>query len=109
MPIEKRKGVGRGEGNSTEKHVAVAIRKRVAQDILYDQVLKVVKCLCSVSYRSVFNRTRFQSPCAVVNLSDLSQISGDIVSIESLKEAGLIRSIQAAKLLAMVLLIKHIK
>ena len=47
-----------------------------------------------------FNRTRFQSPCAVVNLSDLSQISGDIVSIESLKEAGLIRSnSKAAKLL----------
>ena len=47
-----------------------------------------------------FNRKDFKRPCAVVNLSDLSQIHGDIVSIESLKEAGLIRSnSKAAKLL----------
>jgi large subunit ribosomal protein L15 len=39
-----------------------------------------------------FNRTRFQTPCAVVNLYDLDKISGDVVDLSSLKEAGLIRS-----------------
>ncbi|MBP52708.1 MAG: 50S ribosomal protein L15 [Opitutae bacterium] len=39
-----------------------------------------------------FNRTRFQSPRSVVNLSDLSRINGDQVDLESLKDAGLVRS-----------------
>jgi large subunit ribosomal protein L15 len=39
-----------------------------------------------------FNRTRFQTPCAVINLHDLDKISGDVVDLSSLKEAGLIRS-----------------
>jgi len=39
-----------------------------------------------------FNRTRFQTPCAVINLYDLDKISGDVVDLSSLKEAGLIRS-----------------
>ena len=39
-----------------------------------------------------FNRTRFQIPCAVVNLGDLAKLSGDKVDLESLKEAGLIRA-----------------
>jgi len=38
-----------------------------------------------------FNRTRFQTPCSVVNLSDLSKVSGDKIDIDTLKEAGLIR------------------
>jgi large subunit ribosomal protein L15 len=38
-----------------------------------------------------FNRARFQSDCAIVNLSDLSKITGDEVSLKTLKEAGLIR------------------
>ena len=47
-----------------------------------------------------FNRARFQSPCAIVNLEDLERISGDVVNLESLKEAGLIRSnSKTAKLL----------
>ena len=39
-----------------------------------------------------FNRTRFQTPCAVINLYDLDKISGDVVDLSTLKEAGLIRS-----------------
>jgi len=39
-----------------------------------------------------FNRTRFQSPCAIVNLKDLEKLSGDEVNINSLKKEGLIRS-----------------
>jgi large subunit ribosomal protein L15 len=38
-----------------------------------------------------FNRTRFQKPLSVVNLSDLSKLSGQKVNLESLKNAGLIR------------------
>jgi len=38
-----------------------------------------------------FNRTRFQKPLSVVNLSDLSKLSGQKVNLESLKSAGLIR------------------
>jgi large subunit ribosomal protein L15 len=39
-----------------------------------------------------FNRTRFQKPCSVVNLGDLAKLAGDKVDLESLKEAGLVRS-----------------
>jgi large subunit ribosomal protein L15 len=39
-----------------------------------------------------FNRTRFQTPCAVINLYDLDKISGDVVDLSTLKKAGLIRS-----------------
>jgi len=39
-----------------------------------------------------FNRTRFQNPCATVNLYELDKLSGDKVDLNSLKEAGLIRS-----------------
>jgi large subunit ribosomal protein L15 len=39
-----------------------------------------------------FNRTRFQSPCSVVNLGDLAKLTGDKVDLDSLKEAGLIRA-----------------
>lgn len=39
-----------------------------------------------------FNRTRFQTPCAIVNLSDLERLTSDKVDINSLKEVGLIRS-----------------
>jgi large subunit ribosomal protein L15 len=38
-----------------------------------------------------FNRTRFQTPCSVVNIADLSRVAGDKVDIETLKRAGLIR------------------
>ena len=41
--------------------------------------------------RRGFNRTRFQTPCAIVNLSDLDRVSGEKVDLETLKEAGLIR------------------
>ncbi len=39
-----------------------------------------------------FNRKRFQSPCAIVNLNDLEKLKTDKVDITSLKEVGLIRS-----------------
>ncbi len=39
-----------------------------------------------------FNRTRFQTPCAIVNLSDLAIVEGDLIDLTSLKKAGLIRS-----------------
>ncbi len=39
-----------------------------------------------------FNRTRFQNPCAIVNLNELEKLSSDKVDLNSLKEAGLIRS-----------------
>jgi len=39
-----------------------------------------------------FNRTRFQSPCSIVNLGDLVKLAGDKVDLESLKEAGLVRA-----------------
>jgi large subunit ribosomal protein L15 len=39
-----------------------------------------------------FNRSRFQTPCAVINLYDLDKISGDVVDLSTLKKAGLIRS-----------------
>jgi large subunit ribosomal protein L15 len=39
-----------------------------------------------------FNRKRFQSPCAIVNLNDLDKLQTDKVDINSLKEFGLIRS-----------------
>ena len=39
-----------------------------------------------------FNRTRFQNPCATVNLYELDKLSGDKVDLATLKEAGLIRS-----------------
>lgn len=39
-----------------------------------------------------FNRTRFQTPCSVVNLGDLAKLSGDKVDLDTLKEAGLIRA-----------------
>jgi len=38
-----------------------------------------------------FNRTRFQMACSVVNLVDLSKVTGDKIDLESLKQAGLIR------------------
>ena len=38
-----------------------------------------------------FNRTRFQKPCALVNLSDLTKLPGEKVDLETLKAAGLIR------------------
>lgn len=38
-----------------------------------------------------FNRARFQKPCSVVNISDLSKVVGEKVDLESLKLAGLIR------------------
>ena len=39
-----------------------------------------------------FNRTRFQNPCAIVNLNDLEKLSSDKVDLVTLKDAGLIRS-----------------
>ena len=39
-----------------------------------------------------FNRKRFQSPCATVNVLELEKLSTDKVDLASLKEAGLIRS-----------------
>tara|TARA_B100000085_G_C18452251_1_gene475385 strand:+ start:175 stop:609 length:435 start_codon:yes stop_codon:yes gene_type:complete len=39
-----------------------------------------------------FNRTRFQTPCSVVNLGDLAKLTGDKVDLETLKEAGLVRA-----------------
>ncbi len=39
-----------------------------------------------------FNRTRFQTRCAIVNLSDLAIVEGDLIDLTSLKKAGLIRS-----------------
>ena len=39
-----------------------------------------------------FNRTRFQTPCAIVNLNELEKLSSDKVDLESLINAGLIRS-----------------
>jgi len=48
-----------------------------------------------------FNRKRFQTPCAVVNLNDLAKLDSDKVDLESLKKAGLIRSnAKSVKLLA---------
>lgn len=48
-----------------------------------------------------FNRKRFQTPCAVVNLNDLAKLDSDKVDLESLKNAGLIRSnAKSVKLLA---------
>ena len=38
-----------------------------------------------------FSQARFRKPCSVVNISDLDRISGDIVDVDSLKAAGLIR------------------
>ena len=32
-----------------------------------------------------FNRKRFQTPCAVVNLNDLKKLDSDKVDLESLK------------------------
>ena len=39
-----------------------------------------------------FNRTRFQNPCATVNLNELEKLSSDKVDLVTLKDAGLIRS-----------------
>ena len=39
-----------------------------------------------------FNRTRFQSPCATVNLGELGKLTTEKVDLESLKSSGLIRS-----------------
>lgn len=39
-----------------------------------------------------FNRTRFQNPCAIVNLNELEKLSSDKVDLATLKDAGLIRS-----------------
>ncbi len=39
-----------------------------------------------------FNRARFQTDIAVVNLSKLNDLSSDKVNLETLKAAGLIRS-----------------
>ncbi len=39
-----------------------------------------------------FNRSRFQSPCAVVNLKDLEKLGTEKVDLDSLKKAGLVRS-----------------
>ena len=48
-----------------------------------------------------FNRKRFQTPSAVVNLNDLAKLDSDKVDLESLKNAGLIRSnAKSVKLLA---------
>ena len=48
-----------------------------------------------------FNRKRFQTPCAVVNLNDLAKLDSDKVDLEPLKNAGLIRSnAKSVKLLA---------
>ena len=48
-----------------------------------------------------FNRKRFQTPCAVINLNDLAKLDSDKVDLESLKNAGLIRSnAKSVKLLA---------
>ena len=48
-----------------------------------------------------FNRKRFQTPCAVVNLNDLAKLDSDKVDLKSLKNAGLIRSnAKSVKLLA---------
>ena len=48
-----------------------------------------------------FNRKRFQTPCAVVNLNDLAKLDSDKVDLESLKNAGLTRSnAKSVKLLA---------
>ena len=46
-----------------------------------------------------FNRARFQTPCSVVNLSDLSKVEGEKIDLETLKLAGLIRLIPRTKLL----------
>jgi large subunit ribosomal protein L15 len=39
-----------------------------------------------------FNQTRFQTPYAIVNLSDLDRLDHDVVDLDSLKSAGLVRS-----------------
>ena len=39
-----------------------------------------------------FDRARFRTPCPVVNVSDLSKISGELVNLEVLKGAGLVRA-----------------
>ena len=38
-----------------------------------------------------FSQASFRKPCSVVNILDLERISGDIVDVDSLKAAGLIR------------------
>ena len=78
----------------TEKHLGVVIKElALGLDIPFVQDLKVDKC---PSFRKLpqrgFNRTRFQNPCATVNLYELDKLSGDKVDLNSLKEAGLIRS-----------------
>ena len=98
----EKKRVGRGEGNGHGKiccrgHKGAGARSGYSLRPGFERAQ--MPLFRKLPQRG-FNRTRFQSPCAVVNLSDLRQISGDIVSIESLKEAGLIRSnSKAAKLL----------
>lgn len=47
-----------------------------------------------------FNRTRFQSDIAVVNVGQLEKLTTDQVNLQSLKDAGLVRSnAQSVKLL----------
>ena len=39
-----------------------------------------------------FNRTRFQSDIAVVNVGQLDKITSDEITLQTLKEAGMVRS-----------------
>jgi large subunit ribosomal protein L15 len=85
--------IGRGEGNGHGKtsgrgHKGAGAR-RVTPCV---QDLKVVKCLFSESYRNEVSSGLDFKRFATVNLYELEKLTGDKVDIDSLKEAGLIRS-----------------
>ena len=92
--VKPKKRVGRGEGNGHGKtccrgHKGAGARAGYSLRAGFEG--GQMPLFRKLPQRG-FNQKRFQTPCAVINVGDLTRLSGDVVNLESLKQAGLIRS-----------------
>ena len=92
-PNRPKKRLGRGEGNGHGKtccrgHKGAGARSGYSLRAGFEGGQMPL-------YRKLpqrgFNRSRFQETVSVVNIDNLSQLSGDKVTLQTLKDAGLIR------------------
>ena len=93
-PNKEKKRLGRGEGNGHGKtccrgHKGAGARAGYSLRAGFEG--GQMPLFRKLPQRG-FNQFRFQKPHCVVNLSDLSKLSGDEVDMATLKQAGLIRS-----------------
>jgi large subunit ribosomal protein L15 len=92
-PNREKKRLGRGEGNGHGKtccrgHNGAASRSGYSLRAGFEG--GQMPLFRKLPQRG-FSQARFRKPCAIVNLSDLERVSGDVIDKDTLKAAGLVR------------------